>query len=104
MLDALTPACNGRGIFVSTSRPQQPDLIAVRVFHKHDNGRARIHGTGFADNLAAAGANLLHRLIDIIHLDGDMAEAIAQVIVIHPPVVSQFQHQGNRMNGTIVAC
>src|SRR5690625_2845889 len=69
----------------------QFNLVTVRILDKGDDGRAVLHGTGLAHDIAAPGLDFFTGRIGVVDFDGDMTVAIAKVVAGRVPVVRQFQ-------------
>jgi hypothetical protein len=85
--DRADPRCV---LQVSVSLANEFDGIAIWAGHKGNNGDARIHGTRLADNLAPHLFDSITGGIDIINFDGEMAITIAEIVLIHTPVIGEF--------------
>src|SRR3546814_8388581 len=66
------------------------NLVAVGVFHEGDDCRAVLHGAGFARDLAAFLLDLFTGVVGVVDFQGDVAVAVAQVVVVGVPVVGKF--------------
>src|SRR5690606_6405886 len=69
---------------------EQLDLVAIRVFHEGQDAGTVLHRTRLAGDLAAAGTDVLAGLVDVLHFQGDVAVAVAQVVLVDAPVVGQL--------------
>ena len=59
------------------------NLIAVRIFHKRDNGSAAFYRARFTRHVAAVVANALAGLRRVFHANGDVAVSGAELIALH---------------------
>src|SRR5690606_33537467 len=70
----------------------QFDLVTIRILDEGDDGRAVLHRSGLAHHLAATGADVVARLRRVLDLERDVAVGGAELVLVHAPVVGQFQH------------
>src|SRR5690606_21894747 len=71
---------------IATRRRQQLHLVSVRIFDERENAAAMHHRPRLAGDLAATAANVLARLVDIFHFQGDMPVAGTQLIALDVPI------------------
>src|SRR5690606_29287221 len=89
----LSMACSGplEGGLVGAARAlDEFDLVAVGVFHKRNDRGAVLHGAGFAHHLATFLANAVTGGVGVVHFQGNVAVAVAQIVAVGVPVVGQF--------------
>jgi hypothetical protein len=70
----------------------QLDFVAVSIGNEGDNSAAVFHRSGFAYDFAAELFDPFAGGVDIFHFDGDVAEAVTQIVMVGIPVVCQFDH------------
>jgi len=51
-----------------------------------------LHRSGLPHDFGAAAAQLVASLINILHAQSQMAEAVADVILVSVPIVGEFHH------------
>src|ERR1700686_3313811 len=69
----------------------QLDLVAVRILRERDHGGSVLHGACLPRDDAAAALDLGAGRLGVVHLDGDMAVAGAQLVTRRVPVVGQLE-------------
>src|ERR1700686_1535086 len=69
----------------------QLDLVAVRILREGDHGGSVLHGACLPRDDAAAALDLGAGRLGVVHLDGDMAVAGAQLVTRRVPVVGQLE-------------
>src|SRR3954469_2768699 len=85
-----------RSIASVTSRSSRPrldelDLVAIRILHERDHGRAVLHRAGLADHGAALLLDRRTRCVRVVHLDSDVTVPAADLVRPGVPVVGQLE-------------
>src|SRR5262249_35831791 len=81
----------------SASLLYELDPVAVRVLGERDHGAAVLHGTGLTHDLATKGADALAGPVDVVGADRDVAESIAEIVVLRVPVVRELDDGRRRL-------
>src|SRR3989338_152465 len=65
----------------------QFDSITVRIFNERDFGAAELHRARLPHDFSAFGPQRIAGLVDIAHADREMAEGVAEIVLVGVPVV-----------------
>jgi excisionase family DNA binding protein len=87
---ANRPASDRRRPSGATTDPF--DWITVRILNEGHDGAAGMHRTRLVQGPAALGFDVLGGLVDIVHLNGEMAIPGVQSVLFDAPVIRQFDH------------
>src|SRR3569623_1902894 len=71
----------------------QFELVTVRVLHESDHRAAMLHRPGLARHFAAALFVFVASGAYIVHADGDMHKSVAELVLVHAPVVGELDHR-----------
>src|SRR3569623_466851 len=71
----------------------QFELVTVRVLHESDHRAAMLHRPGLARHFAAALFDFVASGANIVHADGDMPKGVAELVLVHAPVVGELDHR-----------
>src|SRR5581483_7452846 len=81
----------------SAAELDQLDAVAVRVLDERDHRLAVLHRARLADDLDALRAEAIARRVDVLHAEGDVAEAVSDIVRLRVPVVGELEHGVRRL-------
>src|SRR5919106_5184729 len=80
------------------SKIDQLDFVPVWILDKSDFRPAVLHRAGLANNLGTLPAEFIASFVNIVDSQSEMAESIAEVVLMSIPIVSQLD---NRIFGLV---